>query len=114
MAELSLGECKWRMVRRALLKSKKRADRSFTLADVRNMTRHDKEHFGWLLRNGFVAAAPARPGREARYRLTDLGAGACDMGYYDDGALPAVRPAAASPSPPAGPARRGRPAGRHA
>src|SRR5262249_23635597 len=50
MAELSLGECKWRMVRRVL-----RAKR-FRFEDCRNGTRRDDRDFEWLLENGFFTA----------------------------------------------------------
>ena len=72
MAMLSLGESKWRMIRRVLRK------KQFTFADCRNMTRHDKEHLDWLLKNAFVVAAG-----EDRYELTEKGRAAADLGFYE-------------------------------
>src|SRR5437660_730673 len=43
MALLSLGESKWRMVRRALKK------KSFRFTDCRNQTRQDRDQFDGLL-----------------------------------------------------------------
>src|SRR5690349_8898527 len=51
VALISLGESKWRMVRRVLKKKR------FAYADCRNGTRHDEEHFDWLVANGFFVAA---------------------------------------------------------
>lgn len=80
MAQLSLGESKWRMVRRAL--SKKR----FTLADVRDMTRHDKKHFEWLIENGFFVAVGG-----GRYELTEKARKSADLGFYDWEPAPKVK-----------------------
>lgn len=72
MAQLSLGESRWRMVRRVLRKKR------FTYADARNMTRHDQQHFDWLVRYGFFVAV----GGEA-YEVTEKGKGAADLGLYE-------------------------------
>ena len=58
----------------ALLLRKKR----FVYIDCRNQTRHDQEHFDWLLTNGFFVAAG-----EDRYELTDKGRAAADLGFYE-------------------------------
>ena len=60
------------MVRRALAKKR------FTLADIRDMTRHDKQHFEWLVENGFFVAAG-----DGRYQLTDRAKQSADLGFYD-------------------------------
>ncbi len=72
MAQLSLGECRWRMVRRVLRKKR------FRYEDCRNMTRHDEQHFDWLVENGFFVAAG-----EGWYELADKGRSAADLGLYD-------------------------------
>lgn len=72
MAQLSLGESKWRMVRRVLRKKK------FRFEDVRNMTRHDKAHFEWLLGNGFF-----EPAGEGQYAITDKGRTSAELGFYE-------------------------------
>jgi hypothetical protein len=72
MAQLSLGESRWRMLRRGLKK------KSFKYEDVRNMTRHDQQHFDWLVENGlFRQAGPDH------YELTEKGRAAADLGFYD-------------------------------
>jgi len=86
MAQLSLGEARWRMLRRVL--SRKR----FDFADCRNMHRQDRKHFDWLVENGFFAAAG-----DGRYELTDKGRDAADLGFYEY-----------EPARPALPKRRGR------
>lgn len=72
MAQLSLGECKWRMVRMVLKKKR------FRFEDARNQTRHDKMHFDWLLENGLFVAVG-----DNSYELTDKGRAAADLGYYE-------------------------------
>lgn len=72
MAQLSLGEAKWRMLRRVLRKKR------FTYADARNMTRHDQQHFDWLVDNEFFVAV----GGEA-YEVTDQGKAAAELGLYE-------------------------------
>jgi hypothetical protein len=68
------------MVRRAL--SMKR----FALADVRDMGRHDQQHFDWLVENGlFKEVGPDR------YELTEKGRAAADLGYYDWEPAPKVK-----------------------
>ena len=83
MAQLSLGESKWRMLRRVLKK------RRFSFDDARNMTRYDQLHFDWLVENGFVAVA----GQDV-FAVTDTGKAAADLGLYDwEPAAPAATPA---------------------
>lgn len=71
MALVSIGEARWRMLRRVLRKKK------FTYADIRNMTRHDEKHFGWLVGNGFVTRLA-----EDAYELTERARAAADLGEY--------------------------------
>jgi hypothetical protein len=72
MAQLSLGECKWRMIRMVLKKKK------FRFEDARNQTRHDRMHFDWLIANGLFASIDGE-----WYELTEKGKAAADLGYYD-------------------------------
>ena len=72
MAQLSLGECKWRMVRMILKKKK------FRFEDARNQTRHDSMHFEWLVTNGLFASLG-----DDWYELTDKGKASADLGYYE-------------------------------
>ena len=72
MAQLSLGECKWRMVRMVLKKKK------FRFEDARNQTRHDLMHFEWLVANGLFSALG-----DEWYELTDKGKAAADLGFYE-------------------------------
>jgi hypothetical protein len=72
MAQLSLGENRWRMLRRVLKKKR------FRYADARNMTRHDQAHFDWFVANGFVA-----PAGDGTFELTDKGRAAADLGLYE-------------------------------
>lgn len=72
MAQLSLGESKWRMLRRALRKKQFRYD------DARGMTRHDDEQFEWLVSNGFFTAVGAE-----LFEMTARGRGAADLGIYE-------------------------------
>jgi hypothetical protein len=92
MAQLSLGEPKWRMIRRALKK------RQFRFEDCRNMTRNDQRHFDWLVENGFFQALGA-----GLHTLTDKGKASADLGLYE---WEPTRPAAPAPRP-AKPAARG-------
>jgi len=72
MALISLGESRWRMVRRVLKRKR------FAFADCRNQTRYDREHFDWLVGNGlFVAVA------DDRYEVTDKGKAAAELGFYE-------------------------------
>ena len=89
MAQLSLGEPKWRMIRRALKK------RKFRFEDCRNMTRNDQRHFDWLVENGFFVAVG-----EGHYALTDKGKASADLGLYEWEPPPAPNPA--RPARPAG------------
>ena len=72
MAMLSMGESRWRMVRRVLRRKR------FGYADCRNQTRHDKVHFEWLVGNGFFAAVG-----DDQYEVTAKGKAAADLGFYD-------------------------------
>jgi hypothetical protein len=72
MAQLSLGESKWRMLRRAL-KSKR-----FRFEDCRNQTRHDQRDFDWLVENGMFVDVG-----EGRYEMTDQGKASADLGFYE-------------------------------
>jgi hypothetical protein len=72
MAQLSLGESRWRMLRRVVRKKR------FTYDDTRGMARTDQPHFDWLVANGFVVAVG-----EDRYELTARGLAAADLGMYE-------------------------------
>lgn len=72
MAQLSLGECKWRMVRMVLKKKR------FRFEDARNQTRHDKMHFDWLVANGLFSPIDGQ-----WYELTEKGKAAADLGFYE-------------------------------
>lgn len=72
MATISLGESRWRMIRRVLKKKK------FKYEDARNMTRHDQVHFEWLVENGFFAHHG-----DGSYAITDLGRDAAELGFYE-------------------------------
>jgi hypothetical protein len=77
MALLSLGESKWRMVRRALKKKR------FKFDDVRNGSRYDGEHLEWLIESGFFADL-----RGGLFGLTAKGIEAADLGLYETEELP--------------------------
>jgi hypothetical protein len=72
MALLPLGESMWRLFRRALHK------KTVTFTEVRNGTRHDREHVEWLVHHGFFVAVG-----EDRYELTDKGRAVADLGLYE-------------------------------
>lgn len=72
MAEISLGESKWRMLRRVLRK------KTFGFEDCRNQSRRDGAHFDWLVARGFLAAAG-----DGRYELTEKGRKAADLGMHE-------------------------------
>ncbi|MDB5309724.1 MAG: hypothetical protein JWO38_3926 [Gemmataceae bacterium] len=72
MAQLSLSENKWRMVRRVCRKKR------FRYEDARNMTRHDQVHFDWLVAEGFFVQTG-----EGLYELAGKGKDAADLGYYE-------------------------------
>lgn len=72
MATISLGESRWRMLRRVLKKKK------FKYEDARNMTRHDQVHFEWLIENGFFTHFG-----DGSYGITDLGRDAAELGFYE-------------------------------
>ena len=71
MASISLGESRWRMVRRVLKKKK------FKYDDARNMTRHDQTHFDWLIEYEFFAAAG-----DGWYTVEERAKEAADLGFY--------------------------------
>lgn len=73
MAQISLGESRWRMIRRVLKKKR------FKFEDVRNQTRHDQSHFDWLIDNGFFE----KLGDDGMYGLTEKGKAASDPGFYE-------------------------------
>jgi hypothetical protein len=72
MALISLGESRWRMLRRVLRKKR------FRYEDARNMTRHDEEHFEWLVGKGFFVQDG-----DGWYSITDRGKEASDLGFYE-------------------------------
>jgi len=72
MAQISLGESRWRMVRRVLKKKK------FCYDDARNMTRFDKAHFEWLIERGFFERV-----EESWYTVTDKGRESAELGFYE-------------------------------
>jgi hypothetical protein len=72
MALLSLGEAKWRMVRRALKK------KAFRFVDCRNQTRQDKDQFDWLVERGFFVPVGAD-----KYQVTGKGKAAAELGFYE-------------------------------
>jgi hypothetical protein len=72
MALISLGESRWRMIRRVLKKKR------FRFEDARNMTRHDEDHFLWLVENGFFVQVG-----ENWYSITDRAKDAADLGFYE-------------------------------
>lgn len=72
MALLSLGESRWRMLRRVIKK------KQFKYEDARGMTRADQTHFDWLLTNGFFAVA-----EKGLYTMTDRGRAAADLGEFE-------------------------------
>ena len=72
MALISLGESRWRMLRRAL-KAKK-----FTFTECRNQTRNDQEHFEWLVEHEFFNSLG-----EGLFEVTAKGKAAADLGFYE-------------------------------
>jgi hypothetical protein len=72
MAKRSLGELKWRMLRRVVRKKK------FQYADARNMTRSDDLYFEWLVGNGFVADKGG-----GWWELSDKGRASAELGFYE-------------------------------
>jgi hypothetical protein len=71
MASLSLGESRWRMIRRVLKKKR------FCYDDARNMTRNDEEHFDWLIENGFFVQVG-----DGWYSVTERGKESAELGFY--------------------------------
>jgi hypothetical protein len=72
MASISLGESRWRMLRRVLKKKK------FRYEDARNMTRHDQDHFDWLVKNGFFDEIGS-----GWYTVGERGKESSDLGFYE-------------------------------
>jgi hypothetical protein len=72
MAQLSLGESKWRMLRRVIRKKR------FTYPDARSMTRADEAHFEWMVDKGFFVAVG-----DDWYEVSDKGRAAADLGFYE-------------------------------
>ena len=84
MAQLSLGENRWRMIRRAVHL------RRFRYEDCRNQTPQDRTHFDWCLANEFFVEVGG-----GWYELTAKGVDSADLGYYQfepQSALPPARP----------------------
>jgi hypothetical protein len=72
MALISLGESRWRMIRRVLKKKR------FCYDEARNMTRHDQEQFEWMLENGFFVEVG-----DGWYSITDRARDAAELGFYE-------------------------------
>ena len=72
MARISLGESRWRMIRRVLKKKR------FCYDDARNQTRHDQVHFDWLVENGFIEKVA-----DGWFTLTEKGKASADLGFYE-------------------------------
>lgn len=72
MALLSMGESRWRMLRRALKKKR------FRYEDTRNMSRNDQVHFDWLVASEFFKNLG-----DGFYTVTDRGRAAADLGFYE-------------------------------
>jgi hypothetical protein len=72
MALLSMGESKWRMLRRGLKKKK------FRYEDTRNMSRNDQLHFDWLVAGGFIKEIG-----DGYFAVTEKGREAADLGFYE-------------------------------
>ncbi|HJZ59436.1 MAG TPA: hypothetical protein VKE74_31110 [Gemmataceae bacterium] len=87
MAQLSLGESRWRMVRRVLGKKK------FRFEDARNMTRHDRAHFDWLVDNGFFSEVEI-----GFYAVTGKGKESAELGLYEYEPRSQTAPAVAASS----------------
>jgi hypothetical protein len=88
MAQLSLGENRWRMVRRAIHLGR------FRFEDCRNQTPQDRAHFDWLTENGFIVEVG-----DGWYELTEKGTDSADLGYYQfepQRTLPPARPVKAA------------------
>ena len=88
MALISLGEAKWRMLRRGLIAGRFRPD------DVLGGAPGEVARFLWLADNGFLADTGG-----GWFELTPKGAEAADLGLYetDPRATPPGQPAGAAP-----------------
>ena len=71
-AGYSIGESRWRMIRRALVKH--RAGLPFTHEDVRDYTRTSLPRFEWMVSVGLFVPT------ENGYTLSDLALGAAEFG----------------------------------
>ncbi len=72
MAQLSMGETKWRMLRLAIKKKR------FRYEHVRNWSRKDEEQLRWLMDRGFVEDLG-----DGWYAVTTEGREAADLGFYE-------------------------------
>jgi hypothetical protein len=72
MALLSMGESRWRMLRRGLKKKK------FRYEDIRNMSRNDQIHFDWLVAGEFIKDLGG-----GFFTVTDKGREAAELGFYE-------------------------------
>lgn len=72
MAQFSLGERKWRILRLALRKT------PFRFADIRLMSSDDRGQLDWLIEHGFVDDFGGD-----QHRLTPKGVEAADLGLYE-------------------------------
>jgi hypothetical protein len=72
MASISMGESKWRMLRRVLRKKR------FQYPDARNMSRNDRVHFEWLVKGGFFKDLGG-----GWYAVTDKGRESAELGFYE-------------------------------
>jgi hypothetical protein len=72
MAQISLSENRWRMLRLALRKKR------FRFEDVRTWRRRDQDDVDWLVENEFFADIG-----NGYYELTDKGRESSDLGYYE-------------------------------
>jgi hypothetical protein len=80
VAQLSVGESAWRMLRRAI-----KLRQAFRLVDVRNYARGDQRHFDTLVRLGLFEASETGGDR---FVVTQLGREAADLGLYDTARVP--------------------------
>jgi hypothetical protein len=72
VAQFSLGERKWRILRLALRQT------PFRFADIRLMSNDDRGQFDWLIEHGFVDDLGGD-----QHRLTTKGVEAADLGLYE-------------------------------
>ena len=72
MAMLSLGESRWRMLRRVI------GQKRFKYEDARNMNRKDEANFEWLVEHGFFTDL----GNEF-FQVTAKGSASAELGFYE-------------------------------